>query len=1046
MTTQLFTSDELKKFEKIYKNLENDDEFEIMFGGYNRNNYLNLQQFNNLLSFLKKFSVDEKLELEYKNTLDIAYNYDKNNFHSYRISIKDLKNINDNLSLINERNNNIIYSMLISKIIKGNKDMTIINKIKNFDKTYNIDNYDIRVRLSKEKKVEKKELEKLLEIKEINKLNINYRFKNRLSVIAIKNSEVELRIDLTNVKSNNNINRLQKSKNNYELEIDFNKKKKITAAKEKKYLNEIMKLIIILKKVIEQNNFIISKTDKQKIIGKYNKLVYGSEDSSVNGSYTNNSQSLEIIHIVDYLPNKYSVTDKADGDRYLGFITDGKLYFITTNLNVKYSGITIKNKKYNDSIIDGEYIYIAKYNKYVFATFDILFSCGKDIRKEDKLKERMVKLDKLLKECFNYDIYSEIDYKNIEQINSFNIDNMKKYVNDLNNQLASKKDHHIIVRKYFMFANGLNNSEIFEYAHLMWNLYTNNSEVKLPYFLDGLVFTPLNQIYTKNAKEIKFKIYKWKPANQNSIDFFIRKEVSKETSQVLNVYDDTLDNEMKGKSYQIINLYVGKNVNNTEIPILFQKHNNLHKAYIFTDNGVIRDIEGHIIQDNTVVEFYYDMNSTLPQSFRWIPLRTRYDKTESINRFNRKYGNYTNIANMVWNSIQQHITMNDFKMLVEDYDNYNESLKKRINASYISSEKQQDVYYQKVTNLAKPMRDFNNYIKSNLIFSYCSKKVVNKKLKKMNVLDVGCGRGGDIQKFYHSRVGLHVGFDPDPNGIYGSATDGAVSRYNNLSKKFPDYPKMNFLVMNAKSKFNLKDQLSVIGKTRKTNEELISKFFGKSSNNLSKYKFDVFNCQLMIHFLFDNDESINNFCDNINNYLDEDGTILMTTLDGDMIHEKFNNNNGIINSYYFNENGDKVKFFEFIRTYDKDIKNIKQTGLSYKAYISLFKEEGQFDVEYLVSKEFLIEKFKKIGLELVETDMFINCYYQQKYFFENIASLEENKRLRSYFMKIKEYYNLEDEVNKASLEFTKYHRYYIFKKINSKKVGGRRKKKNTFEI
>ena len=364
MTTQLFTSDELKKFEKIYKNLENDDEFEIMFGGYNRNNYLNLQQFNNLLSFLKKFSIDEKLELEYKNTLDIGYNYDKNNFHSYRITIKDLKNINDNLSLINERNNNIIYSMLISKIIKGNKDMTIINKIKNFDKTYNIDNYDIRVRLSKEKKVEKKELEKLLEIKEINKLNINYRFKNRLSVIAINNPEVELRIDLTNVKSNNNINRLQKSKNNYELEIDFNKKKKITAAKEKKYLNEIMKLIILLKKVIEQNNFIISKTEKQLILSKYNKLVYGSEESSVNGSYTNNSQSLEVIHTVDYLPNKYSVTDKADGDRYLGFITDGKLYFITTNLNVKYSGITIKNKKYNDSIIDGEYIYIAKYNKY----------------------------------------------------------------------------------------------------------------------------------------------------------------------------------------------------------------------------------------------------------------------------------------------------------------------------------------------------------------------------------------------------------------------------------------------------------------------------------------------------------------------------------------------------------------------------------------------------------------------------------------------------------------------------------------------------------
>ena len=42
--------------------------------------------------------------------------------------------------------------------------------------------------------------------------------------------------------------------------------------------------------------------------------------------------------------------------------------------------------------------------------------------------------------------------------------------------------------------------------------------------------------------------------------------------------------------------------------------------------------------------------------------------------------------------------------------------------------------------------------------------------KKMRVLDIGCGRGGDIQKFYHSRVDGML-FDPDPNGSY-SATDG----------------------------------------------------------------------------------------------------------------------------------------------------------------------------------------------------------------------------------------------------------------------------------
>ena len=472
-----------------------------MFGGYNRNNHLNLEQFNNLLSFLKKYSIENKFELEYKNTLDISYNYDKNNFHSYRITINDLKNINDNLSLINERNNNIIYSMLISKIIAKNKNMHIINKIKNFDKTFNVDNYDIRVRLSKEKKVEEKELKKLLKIKKINKLNINYKFKNRLSIIVLNNSEVELRIDLTNVKQNNNINRLQKSRNNYELEIDFNKKKKLTASKEKSYANMIMNLTILLKKVIQQNNYLISKTTKDMVLKRYNKLIYGTEESTVKGSYTNNSQSLEIIHTVDYLPNKYSVTDKADGDRYLWIIYDNSLFFITTNLDVKFSGLKVKNKKYNDSIIDGEYIFIPEKNKYVYATFDILFSCGQDIRKNAILKERIDVLDDLLKNCFNYDIYNKSDLKHIDDITKNNSENMLKYVNDVNEQLIKNKEDHIIVRKYFMFANGLDNNEIFKYAYNMWDIYTNKSKVKLPYFLDGLVFTPLNQIYTKMLKK-----------------------------------------------------------------------------------------------------------------------------------------------------------------------------------------------------------------------------------------------------------------------------------------------------------------------------------------------------------------------------------------------------------------------------------------------------------------------------------------------------------------------------------------------------------------
>ena len=58
----------------------------------------------------------------------------------------------------------------------------------------------------------------------------------------------------------------------------------------------------------------------------------------------------------------------------------------------------------------------------------------------------------------------------------------------------------------------------------------------------------------------------------------------------------------------------------------------------------------------------------------------------------------------------------------------------------------------------------------------------------MSVLDVGVGRGGDIQKFFHSKVGKYVGIDPDSHGIH-SSTDGAIDRYNNFRKKYLTFQK-----------------------------------------------------------------------------------------------------------------------------------------------------------------------------------------------------------------------------------------------------------------
>ena len=1035
METSIFNKKELDKLKKNISNLESDDEFEIMFGGYNNNNHINMKKFLDVMKFLREASEDQKLKLEYSNNLDISYSYDKNNYSNYRITIDSLDKINMLMASLNSRKNYIIFSILSSKILNDNDEkLSIINKIKDFNSTYNIDDYDIRVRLAKEKKVTKSELEDLVGLEKVSKLDINFRFKNRLSVILVNNSDVEIRIDLTSVKQGNNINSIQNQPYRYELEIDLNKKKKLSSKKENEYINILLSNISSLKKVLEKSNHLIPNIEKTEVLDKYKELIFNN-NSMQKSLYGMTSQSLEVVHIVDYLPNRFSITDKADGDRVLGLINNNKLYLIFSNLEIIFTGLIIdkKNSKYNGTIIDAEYIFIPNSNKFVLASFDILFYGGEDVRNIVNLKERYNNLDDVLRVCFDYNFTSN-EFKgnfDIEKINNHYKSEMIDYMKDLNQIIKKSKADNIVTKKYFIFVKGGSESEVFKYSSTMWYLYTKNKDVDTPYTLDGIIFTPQEQKYTANLKETKYRIYKWKPPNQNTIDFFIKFEKNSDTGKIINVYDDANDDKVSGKVYKIVNLYNGKNINNIEVPTLFKSDDNLHIAHLEVDEiGVVRDEEGDIIQDNTVVEFAYNDNIDIPFHFRWVPLRTRHDKTESVIKNKKKYGNNNEIAVKIWNSIQQNVTIEDINLLGDPkkYDDQMNELKKRIDASVVAIEKQQDIYYQKITNLAKPMRDFHNYIKSNIIFGYCSPKELNGKLQKLSILDIACGRGGDIQKFFHSRVKNYVGFDVDSNGIH-SSTNGAISRYNTFKKKMPNMPKMDFMVADAGSLLNYSSQIKTQGKMTSSNEFLLKKYFGENDNDNNFDKFDVLNCQLALHFFLKNDVTWSNFCDNINKFLNDDGYFLVTTFDGDLLHNKFKNNNGILSSFY-TEDGESKKFFEFVMNYSKDEKNINQTGLTYKSFVTLIKDdESKYDLEYIVGKDFLVNQLKeKCNLDLVDTDLFYNTYKQQEFFFRNIAPNEERKETKSYFMKVKQYYNQEDSVNSSCLEFTKYHRYFIFKK------------------
>jgi SAM-dependent methyltransferase len=1067
------------KIKNICKDNKLNDELEVGFGSTKKP--ISLKKFHNLLKYIKNRSIRDKLKKEVQTTLDISYIYEQSSFSSYRITITGIKNINNFIQIHSLQKNHTIFSkqihMFISQDNNTNDKILLINKIKKPGKYVALDEYEMRIKMSEENSdIEQSVLKNLLELNDLERFNISFRYKQRVSLIIEDNKDYIIRIDLTDVKSSNNVNNLIESLSQYELEIDITFKKSLNISKLDNICNKLAQSMLNLEQFMQESFDIISKSETTNIIKALNKLAYEDENESYKDLPAMQSASIEIQHILDNIPGNYTVTDKADGERYFLMIYSDKpdekldknfttnIFLISSNLDVKKIKSNIKTEQqYNLTVLDGEYLYIPKYGKFLFLTFDILFFQGKDVRNEDSLKNRLLLSAKVLKDVFDVEmiIGSYTKEYNIDNIYNFHKDNIKNHLKQLNKHLKDSNDNQVINSKYFIFPMTVGTQyEIYTLSTLMYNSYVTNSEFKCPYILDGLIYTPLIQKYTRNQRDIKFKTLKWKPEKSNSIDFYVQFERNNDTKKIITVFDRTnsnvlenfLDTKLKDEKnsdidytdiseynvknsvYQILNLFVGKMKNNQETPIPFQKDNDLNQAFIYLIDGYPRDIEGNIILDSTVVEFSYNDSIDIPEKFRWVPLRTRFDKTESVMRYKRKYGNNSEIANRIWNSIQNPILLKDIQLLGDEKTNSNhiKLLKTKISSETITMIRRDDKYYQLVTNLGKSLRNFHNWIKSNMIYTYCSKKVLlNSSKIGMDVLDLGVGRGGDLMKLYHAKVKSAIGIDVNESGIF-SGSDGTISRYNVMKKKMPGFPRMSFMVADAGQKLDYTSQ-AILGKMNDQNIKLLKQVFGEDEKSKNYYTFDVINAQFMIHYLLQNNNTWNNFCSNINKYLRSDGYLLISTLDGSLVNSSFNDK-GTISCDYIDE-GQSRKLFEIIRKYDNkiDLSRLKTSeenlGLAIDVHIPIFMDEGVYQTEYLVNPSFLIKELKtKCNMRLVESESFQNIYYVYEDFFKNTAQYESKSETRKFFNDVKQFYNLNDDITNKWFQYSKLNRYYIFQK------------------
>lgn len=1036
--------DKIKTITDLFSKVKNGDEFEFIFFS-KRGKFLPQEKYIELLKFFNsRVSSDKNLKLlEPEDTLDINYQKDPETNIRCTVHGEKITSLMKKVSLLK---NHVVLKTLVDIWNRNKKEsgLEMMKKEKKIEEVIDVDELDFRVRLSKESKLSNDEVKELLILNETNMSKIKFRYKQRTSLYVHGSQESDdfVRVDLTCTKMADSFKKLNQSIPNYELEIEYGTNK----SSDPKILEIMMAETEKLLKIVQQSNYLISHPMALKVLSHYKNLFTINPETTVTALEARQAITLEVQHIPEEIPNKYAVTDKADGERHFLIICDNGVYFIDTNINIKNSGIVLPDSlsEYNGSVVDGELIFLPEKNRHLFLIFDCLFHKSVDVRGTRQLMKRVEFADDIVEHCFLFGKQKgfKIDKKgltqdkfNLDKILLFHFEEMKNMIKVLNEDIEIEKKYPLIRRKYFIAATGAVNWEIFAYATTIWNAFVISSDVHCPYSLDGLIFQPLEQTYSSKKGESQSNDFKWKPPEKNSIDFYMEFEKDP-TGKPLIVYDNSYDEFVRNKPYRICKLFVGQRNKNEEVPVLFREQQDMYWAYIFLNDGEVRDLDDNIISDKTVVEFYYNSDPSVMKRFRWVPIRTRYDKTESVLRFGRKYGNYITTADKVWRSIINPVIMADFDDLAKGnnseknmyaYDKKITLLKSRISHELIISTAKENAYFQLKTNLAKPMRDFNRWIESNQIYTYCHPMYQNN--KQLSILDIGCGRGASIPKFYYVLAAFCVGLDIDREGLV-SAVDGAISRYNHMRKKKANFPKMYFIQADCGAELDIDAQRSALNTKHIENEGLFLKFFGRE-----KTLFDRINCQFAIHYFFKSEDTLKNFKTNVNNHLRNGGYLLATTFDGRKVMELLGDKERFVQEYT-DENGKSKTLFEIIKKYDVKLEKntIVGTGHAIDIYLPWISLEGRFVTEYLVDSEFMTREFDKdCDLELIDTDTFDNQLKIHEKYLTEYSKYEDVEETRNYLTRVGGFYK-QTSINLACQVLNTLYRHYTFRKRDSGKT------------